>query len=100
VAIERGPIVYAAEWVDNPNGKVRNLMLPDSARLTAEFKPDLLKGVTVIKGKAVALAYDAQGKVGKANQDFTAIPYYAWANRGQAHMIACRPSPEANGKPA
>ncbi len=27
VALERGPIVYAAEWVDNPNGKVRNLLL-------------------------------------------------------------------------
>ena len=31
VAIQRGPMVYAAEWVDNPGGKVRNLMLPESA---------------------------------------------------------------------
>ncbi len=29
VALERGPIVYAAEWVDNPNGKVQE---PDAAR--------------------------------------------------------------------
>src|ERR1035438_6229115 len=76
VALQRGPIVYAAEWVDNPNGKVRNLMLPDSAVLTAEFNPGLLKGVEVIKGKAVALAKDAQGQTVKTEQAFTAIPYY------------------------
>ena len=29
VALQRGPIVYAAEWPDNPNGKVRNIVLPD-----------------------------------------------------------------------
>ena len=100
VAIERGPIVYAAEWVDNPDGRVRNLMLPDSARLTAEFKPDLLKGVMVVKGKAVALALDAQGKVTRTEQDFTAIPYYAWANRGKGQMIVWLPNSEASAKPA
>jgi hypothetical protein len=62
----------------NPNGRVRNLMLPDSEHLTAEFKPALLKGVTVVKSKAVALAFDAQGEVTKTEQEFTAIPYYAW----------------------
>jgi uncharacterized protein len=100
VAIERGPIVYAAEWVDNPNGKVRNLMLPDSASLTAEFKPDLLKGVEVVKGKATALSYDSQGKVLKTEQDFTAIPYYAWANRGRGQMIVWLPDTEASAKPS
>ncbi|MGH9752503.1 MAG: hypothetical protein ACREA2_06930 [Blastocatellia bacterium] len=56
VALQRGPIVYCAEWPDNPDGHVRNLLLPDSANLTAEFKPDLLNGVTVIKGKAFGLS--------------------------------------------
>ncbi len=32
VALQRGPIVYAAEWPDNPNGKVRNIVLPDRQR--------------------------------------------------------------------
>jgi hypothetical protein len=84
VALERGPIVYAAEWADNPNGKVLGLVLPDSARLRAEFRPELLNGVTVIKGKAV----DAAGKA----QDFAAIPYYAWANRGRGEMIVWIPT--------
>jgi DUF1680 family protein len=99
VALQRGPIVYAAEWPDNPNGKVRNLMLPDDAKLTAEFKPALLNGVTVIKSRAVALAYDAQGKVTKTEQEFTAIPYYAWANRGRGQMLVWFPENEASAKP-
>ncbi|HXB73687.1 MAG TPA: glycoside hydrolase family 127 protein [Candidatus Acidoferrales bacterium] len=99
VALQRGPLVYTAEWTDNPGGKVRNLMLPDSARLTAEFRPGLLKGVTVVKAKAVALAADAAGTVHKTEQDFTAIPYYAWANRGRGQMMVWIPDSEASAKP-
>jgi hypothetical protein len=100
VALERGPIVYCAEWPDNPGGKVRNLLLPDAAKLTAEFRPDLLNGVEVIKGKADGLAYDAQGQVLKTQQDFTAIPYYAWANRGRGQMVVWIPNSEASAIPA
>ena len=100
VAIERGPIVYAAEWPDNPKGQVRNLMLPRNERMLAEFKPDLLRGVTVVKGRAIALAYDAQGQVTKTEQEFTAIPYYAWANRGRGQMMVWFPETEAFAKPA
>jgi hypothetical protein len=93
-AIQRGPLVYCAEWPDNPGGRVRNLVLADDAKLTAEFKPDLLNGVTVVKGKAVALATDAQGSVTRKEQEFTAIPYYAWANRGKGEMIVWIPNKE------
>jgi DUF1680 family protein len=99
VALQRGPLVYAAEWPDNAGGKVRNLMLPDEAKLTAEWRPELLGGVTVIRGSAVALAYDAAGKVGQKQQEFTAIPYYAWANRGPGQMIVWLPNTEASARP-
>jgi uncharacterized protein len=99
VAIQRGPIVYAAEWPDNPNGKVRNLVLPATAKLTAEHRTAFLNGVTVVKGRAVALAYDAQGKVVRAEQDLTMIPYFAWANRGRGQMMVWLPSIEAVGRP-
>jgi uncharacterized protein len=100
VALERGPILYALEAPDNPNGKVRNLVLSRDEKLTAEYKPELLKGVEVIEGRAVAMNYDAQGNVLKNQQPFTAIPYYAWANRGRGQMIVWIPETEAAAKPA
>jgi hypothetical protein len=99
VALERGPLVYCAEWPDSPNHHVRNLMLPDDAKLTAEFRADLLNGVTVIKGRAFGLAYNEQGQAGKNEQDFLAIPYYAWANRGPGEMLVWIPNREASARP-
>jgi hypothetical protein len=101
IALQRGPIVYAAEWPDNPNGKVRNIVLPRANTLAAEFHPDLLNGVEVIRGRAFGLSYDASGRVEKAEQPFMAIPYATWANRGRGQMevwiaaadAAARPTP-------
>jgi hypothetical protein len=86
VALQRGPIVYALEWPDSPDHHVRNLLLAANQPLKAEWKPDLLKGVEVIEGKAVAYRYDAQHQLQHSEQAFTAIPYYAWANRGSGQM--------------
>lgn len=100
VALQRGPIVYAAEWPDNPEGRVRDLVLPSTERLTAEFKPALLNGVTVVKSHAVALKFDASGKIVKTEQSFLAIPYYSWANRGRGQMVVWIPEKDADAKPA
>jgi hypothetical protein len=86
VALQRGPIVYCAEWPDNPSAKVRNLSLPDDQAFSAAFEPSLLNGVETISGKAVATAKNADGTVTKTEQPFKAIPYYAWANRGKGEM--------------
>jgi DUF1680 family protein len=101
VALQRGPIVFAAEWPDNPNGKVRNIVLADRTALMAEFRPTLLGGVEVIRGRAVGLSLDANGSVQRAEQPFMAIPYSTWANRGRGQMAvwlarvdpAARPTP-------
>ena len=95
VAIQRGPIVYCAEWPDNPESRVRNLMLPDESKLAAEFKPDLLNGVVVVKGKALALSQGDDGNLAKKEQDFIAIPYYAWAHRGSGEMVVWLPNADA-----
>jgi hypothetical protein len=99
VALQRGPIVYATEWPDNPNGKVRNIVLPDANALTAEFRPDLLNGVEVVKGRALGLSFDAAGKVQKAEQAFMAIPYATWANRGRGQMQVWIARTDAVAKP-
>ena len=68
VAIQRGPVVYAFEGIDN-DGHVLDRSLPRDAPLTARFDKTLLGGVTVISGAGV-----------------TAVPYYAWNNRGRGEM--------------
>ena len=85
VALERGPLVYCAEWPDN-DGRVLNLLLPDDAELTPQHRPDLLGGVSVLEGKAVALRKDAAGEVTETGKHFVAIPYYAWCHRGPGQM--------------
>jgi uncharacterized protein len=99
VALQRGPIVYAAEWPDNPNGKVRNIVLPDGNALTTEFRKDLLNGVQVIRGRAVGLAFDAKGGVIRAQQPFMAIPYATWANRGRGQMAVWLARVDSVAKP-
>jgi hypothetical protein len=81
VALERGPIVYCAEGVDN-EGHVLNLFLPDEAPLKAEYRKDMLNGIVAISGKALAMS--SEGK--SVQHDFVAIPYFAWSNRGVGEM--------------
>lgn len=85
VAIERGPLVYAFEWPDNPDGHVRNLLLENSA-LRTEWRPSLLNGVQIVRAKATAFSYDSAGQIHQKQVEATAIPYYAWANRGPGQM--------------
>jgi DUF1680 family protein len=98
-ALQRGPLVYAAEWPDNPGGHVRNLLLPDAAVLTTEFRPDLLNGVQVVKAKAVALSYNDRGQIDRSEQEATLVPYYAWANRGPGEMTVWIPNRETSARP-
>jgi DUF1680 family protein len=94
VAIQRGPIVYAVEWPDHPGGRVRNLMLADGVPLKADHRPGLLGGVTVVTGPAIWLEDDGKGGVSKTSGTLTAIPYYAWANRGRGEMLVWIPRSE------
>jgi len=100
VAVERGPLVYAAEFVDN-GGRVTNLQLSDNAALRSQQRPDLLGGVTVITGPATAYRTRDE-KVVAQTVPMTLIPYYAWAHRGKGEMVVwlareadkARPAPE------
>ena len=86
MALQRGPIVFCLEGPDN-DGKVSNLVIPDDARIKAEYKPALLNGVMVLTGKAqVAKRTTDGGVMAAGTRSFTAIPYYAWAHRGLTPM--------------
>ena len=99
VALQRGPIVYCAEWPDNSGGHVRNLVLPRNAILNATFRPELLNGVVRITGSGESLILDKQGVAHRHPQPITAIPYYAWANRGAGEMLVWLPETEASARP-
>ena len=72
VAVERGPIVYCAEWPDNPDVKVREVVLSDSPKLAVRENKGKLYGIDEI------LVQDS---------NLTLIPYYAWNHRGAGDMI-------------
>jgi DUF1680 family protein len=95
VALQRGPIVFCVEWPDIPNGKARKLLLPDDQPVTTHFDPVLFNGVQVIEGKGYNVATNEFGKTFKRLQDFMAIPYFAWANRGPGEMVVWIPKTES-----
>ncbi len=62
VALQRGPVLYCAEWPDN-KGMVSNIVLPDNVELTSEYKPDMLNGVTILKGEVSAIHVNSDTEV-------------------------------------
>jgi len=97
VAIERGPLVYCLEQTDHPTASVADLEIDTTAPLASDWVPDLLGGVTVIRGSGAAVdtsswnerLYRPLGTVpasARRRIDLVAIPYYAWANRDPGAM--------------
>ena len=86
VALERGPIVYAFEGVDNA-GSVFDAVLPANAKIKPKYRANFLGGVTVLNiTKAQRVTLNKDGKVTTKAAPLTAIPYAAWANRGLSPM--------------
>lgn len=73
VAIQRGPLVYCFEQVDN-DVPVNRIVLPREVKFREEFRKDLLGGIVVLKCE------NADGK------ELTAVPYYAWDHRAHGRM--------------
>lgn len=79
-AVQRGPLVYCAEGIDNV-GRALDLVLSDGAAFTAEARPDLLGGVMMVRARTAASSGNAA-----AAREVVLVPYYAWANRGAGEM--------------
>lgn len=91
LSLQRGPLMYCAEWKDN-SGKTSNIILPATSTLKAIYNADLLHGVVELKSQASIVEISANGQEIKTNKKpFTAIPYYAWANRGKGEMTVWIP---------
>jgi hypothetical protein len=81
VAIERGPIVYCAEWPDCDDGKALDLLIDPRAEVTSSVEPALGGGVTVLNTVARRLSNPRA-----AAKPLRLVPYYLWANRGAGQM--------------
>ena len=99
VALERGPIVYAFEGVDN-DGSVFDAVLPASAKITPEHRKDFLGGVTVLKiAGAERAARQRSDKLETKSASLLAIPYAVWANRGLTPMAVWLARDAATARP-
>ena len=67
VTLEYGPLVYAVEEADNPN--IDKITINRQDTFTPKMEADLLEGVMTLN-----------------KENFKAIPYYAWSNRGIGKM--------------
>ena len=92
VVLQRGPLVYCLEGADN-KVPLHRIVVPRTAELASHFGPDVLGGVTVVSGNA--LAEEDTDWTGTLYRSWpaslqpgaiTAIPYYAWDNRQPGEM--------------
>ena len=90
IAVERGPVVYCAEWPDN-DFNIFSIILNKKPVFKVETKKDLLYGINTIQTDAQSLSYDAQGKLVTKEVKLNMIPYYSWAHRGSGDMAVWLP---------
>jgi DUF1680 family protein len=81
MAVERGPIVYCAEWPEAERGQVLGLLVDSTRALQPAFDSTLYGGVTVITAQARSMTNPSSSA-----RPVTLIPYYLWANRGAGEM--------------
>ena len=106
VAIQRGPLVYCMEALDQPSGLDFSSLTVDIGRdpghqFKSEFKSDLLGGVVVLHHTGTACESSSAPQALYSNYDpeprkshkvpLTFIPYYAWSNRQQTSMEVWTP---------
>lgn len=92
LSVERGPIVYCAEFADN-NGAVLNYVLKSGDEFAVSPAPALFDGVNLLKGHVDRVVADKNYEVIKSVKDsLTLIPYYARSHRGNGEMTVWFPS--------
>lgn len=101
VAVERGPIVYCAEWTDNEGINIKNVVITESPEWTLEqrdlsaFIPEERKAqlttwstqhITTLSTEAQVAIPDTKGETQYEKVMLTLTPYYTWAHRGRGDM--------------
>lgn len=113
VSIERGPIVYCAEWADNKDD-IMSILVNQEPQFTlgtmadAAFIADSLKStlslyknqsVRTLTTEAQTLSFGKDGRLTTADSRLTLIPYFAWAHRGNGNMKVWLPQDVRAARP-
>ncbi|MDO4993415.1 MAG: glycoside hydrolase family 127 protein [Bacteroidales bacterium] len=88
--IERGPLVYCAEWPDN-TCDVLSVLLNQEPQFTMGTKDIMNTTVQTLTTDAQTLTFDERGRLTAKDERLTLIPYYAWAHRGSGNMAVWLP---------
>lgn len=98
VALQRGPLVYCVEGADNA-GTAWNFIVSENAHYTVARHHVLEEPVVAIKCQVPTVVPSADGLgVQSKVRPMTAVPYYAWANRGNYEMQVWLPTKIENLK--
>ena len=90
IAVQKGPVVYCAEWPDNPGFSVRGTIVNQKPTFRVRHSDDLY-GLDKIVTPAQTFSYGADGRVVVKDVELTLIPYYAWCHRGRGEMTVWLP---------
>ena len=105
VAIERGPLVYCAEWADN-DFDIKNVVINPEAKFTlgecdlSAFIPEERKAqlstwasqrITTLSTEAQLVTTNVKGEPQYEKVSLTLTPYYTWAHRGRGDMRVWMP---------
>ena len=98
IAIERGPIVYCAEWPDN-NFDVLSIFVNQKPQFQVAEHPELLEGIVMLSTDGQVLSYDDKGRLVAEDVTLNLIPYYAWCHRGSGNMAVWLPQELSASRP-
>ena len=91
VAIQRGPIIYCVEGIDN-DGRSMNIVLPKNATFHEVSQTILTEKVVAIQTEATVLKVSEDGsEISTQKKIISAVPYYIWNNRGPGQMLVWLP---------
>jgi DUF1680 family protein len=98
VALQRGPLIYCVDGADNTD-KAWDILLPDSTIFISSYRKDLLNGMVILSAQVPKVKIADDGlSVSTVSTSITAIPYYAWCNRGAEPMQVWLPRKITNIK--
>ncbi len=99
ISVERGPLVYCAEWPDNPGFSVRSILMNQAPQFSVHHADELF-GIEKISTPVQVLSFGEDGRLSARDVQLTLVPYYAWCHRGSGEMTVWLPRDLRASKPS